>query len=403
MKTRAPHEHPPEAGLALFLRNPHKSPGRKLAFALHKWTGAIVGLYFLFMSVTGVSLVFHDELADILCPPSHVAVGQKRIGFEEVVSNVQKHHIGYKVTGIICPTAGDLPLDVFASSEGSPKLAIEVDPYTAKILGPKKENEVLKILRDLHFNLLNGKTGRTINGIGAIVLLTLSATGVIVWWRGLRDWINGFRFGFKGNFRRVNWTIHSAVGIWALPFLLIWSSSGFYFGFTEFFEKSLNVVFPVSAQKQLASPDDKIEFEENQAGSMAIAALHSTAPSIDKLVNAAKSAAPREDFVERIAFPDKRRSSFRVWLTNTKLADSPSKTQVFLNPASGEVLAVSPSNALPTGDVILQWLTKLHFGNFLGLISKSVWLVIGLTPAILAVTGIVLFTHGWISKRLKRL
>lgn len=403
MKPRAAHEHTPQTGLALYLRNPHKSSLRKFAFALHKWGGAVVALYLLLMSATGVSLVFHDELSDIMCPPRHVNVGQKRADFEKIVSNFQKDHTSYKVTGIICPTAGDLPLDVFASSEDSKKLAVEVDPYTAEILGPKKENEVLKTLRDLHFNLLNGKTGRTINGIGAILLFLLCVTGVVVWWRGLRDWFNGFKLALNGNFRRVNWSIHSALGIWALPFLLVWSVSGFYFGFTTFFEKSLNVVFPVSAQKQLASPDDKIELEENQAGSMAIAALHSIPPSIDKLVNAAKSAAPREDHVERIAFPDKKRSSVRVWLSNTKLADSPSKTQVFLNPVSGEVIAVSASNALPAGDIILQWLTKLHFGNFLGVISKSIWLLIGMTPGILALTGLVLFTHGWISKRLKHL
>lgn len=374
-----------------------------MIFTLHKWVGAVVALWLLTMSLSGVSLVFRDELEELLCPPPTISVGEKRVEFEDFIENMQKKYNGYKVTGFICPRAASRPVQVFAVNDKDKKLSLNADPYTGEILGLRKENEVLEALADLHHNMFNGKTGRAANGIGALCLFALAVTGMIVWWRGIKDWATGFRFSFKGNFRRVNWNMHSAVGVWALPFLLIWSISGFYFGFTAFFEKSLNVVFPVSAQKEVAPPDEKIALEENnQPPSMAIAAMHGAKPNLDKMVESAIAAVPREDYVERIAFPDKRRPTLRIWLCNSRSAEDETKTQVFLDPKSGEVLAVAPSNAAPTGDVILQWLTKLHFGSFWGLASKSIWIFIGLAPAILAISGLSLFVHNITHRRAKR-
>ena len=39
---------------------------------------------------------------------------------------------------------------------------------------------------DLHDNLLQGKKGRRVNGIAALLLLLLSGTGAAIWWPGIR-------------------------------------------------------------------------------------------------------------------------------------------------------------------------------------------------------------------------
>jgi uncharacterized iron-regulated membrane protein len=77
-------------------------------------------------------------------------------------------------------------------------------------------------------------------------------------------------------------------------------------------------------------------------------------------------------------------------------------TQVFMAPKTGQVLAVSTSEAPPTGDQIITWLIKLHFGTFAGTISKCAWLFVGLTPAILSLTGLFLFANGIAARREKK-
>ena len=44
-----------------------------------------------------------------------------------------------------------------------------------------------------------------------------------------------------------------------------------------------------------------------------------------------------------------------------------------------------------TGDKIIRWFSYLHFGNFGGWPSKAVWVVIGLAPAFLFVTGVLMW------------
>ena len=41
---------------------------------------------------------------------------------------------------------------------------------------------------DLHDNLLNGPTGRRVNGVGALALLMLCTSGLIIWWPGASRW-----------------------------------------------------------------------------------------------------------------------------------------------------------------------------------------------------------------------
>src|SRR5690349_21303901 len=143
MKTRAPQARSQDSGMSLYLRTPFKSPTRKMIFTLYKWVGAVVALWLLTMSLSGVSLVFRDELEELLCPPPTISVGEKRVEFEDFIENMQKKYNGYKVTGFICPRAASRPVQIFAVNDKDKKLSLNADPYTGEILGLRKENEIL--------------------------------------------------------------------------------------------------------------------------------------------------------------------------------------------------------------------------------------------------------------------
>jgi uncharacterized iron-regulated membrane protein len=60
-----------------------------------------------------------------------------------------------------------------------------------------------------------------------------------------------------------------------------------------------------------------------------------------------------------------------------------------------------PTDDVPirTGDTILEWFAKAHFGRFSGLTVKIIWGLIGLIPPILFVTGVIMWwnrkVRGW--------
>jgi len=87
----------------------------------------------------------------------------------------------------------------------------------------------------LHTNLLAGSIGRWLNGIGGGCLTFLCLTGAIIWWPGLKYWRRRLQVNWRAGFPRINWDLHSAVGFWCFPFVLVWGLSGFYFAFPQAF------------------------------------------------------------------------------------------------------------------------------------------------------------------------
>ena len=65
----------------------------------------------------------------------------------------------------------------------------------------------------------------------------------------------------------------------------------------------------------------------------------------------------------------------------------------FLQPPSDEV-------PLRSGDVVLEWFARVHIGRFAGLWVKILWGVVGLIPAMLFVTGVIMWwnrkVRGWV-------
>lgn len=90
-------------------------------------------------------------------------------------------------------------------------------------------------LVNLHRNLLFGSTGRLVNGIGAISLTLICVTGAIIWWPGVKHWRRSLTVNWTAHLARIQWDLHSALGLWCFPFILIWGVSGIYFTFPQLF------------------------------------------------------------------------------------------------------------------------------------------------------------------------
>jgi uncharacterized iron-regulated membrane protein len=61
-----------------------------------------------------------------------------------------------------------------------------------------------------------------------------------------------------------------------------------------------------------------------------------------------------------------------------------------------------PSKKLRFGDQVLFWLARLHFGRFAGLPVQIIWTVFGLAPAVLFVTGAVMWWNRVLGPWMRR-
>jgi uncharacterized iron-regulated membrane protein len=84
-----------------WLRRPKSLWVRKALFQVHLWTGIALGLYILVISVSGSAIVFRNELYNSLWPgPRIVAIGNHRLTHDELRDAALRAYPRYKVSWI---------------------------------------------------------------------------------------------------------------------------------------------------------------------------------------------------------------------------------------------------------------------------------------------------------------
>jgi uncharacterized iron-regulated membrane protein len=68
---------------------------------------------------------------------------------------------------------------------------------------------------------------------------------------------------------------------------------------------------------------------------------------------------------------------------------SPSANRVYLEPSTAAVLSFSRAVDRPLSARLFATFAPIHYGEFGGLPIKALWALIGLTPAVLFVTGLI--------------
>ncbi|MGD1096104.1 MAG: PepSY-associated TM helix domain-containing protein [Bryobacteraceae bacterium] len=141
---------------------------------------------------------------------------------------------GYRVVKIGPALNLDQPVDVWLR-RGDEIKKRQFDPRTGSDLGDSVPVSIWLVskLLDLHDNLLAGPTGRKVNGLGALALLTLVVTGLGIWWPGIKTWRRSLTLHRGVGWKRFTWHLHSMIGFWSLGFMLVFGVSGVYLSIPE--------------------------------------------------------------------------------------------------------------------------------------------------------------------------
>jgi uncharacterized iron-regulated membrane protein len=229
-----------------WLRQPQTVWLRRALFQVHLWTGIVVGLYLVVVCSTGSVLVYSNELYLAATPKPIIlpGVGERLTG-EQLEAAAVRAHPGFEVAQMSHPR--------------NPRRAVEVklrrakevierlfDPFTGADLGPAESAGIRAVawLVALHDNLLHGRTGRMVNGIGGLSTVALGLTGLIIWWPGAQRWRRSLTLHRRVGWRRFMWDLHSALGIWTLVFVLLFGFTGAYLGYPRPFHLVGDILEP---------------------------------------------------------------------------------------------------------------------------------------------------------------
>jgi uncharacterized iron-regulated membrane protein len=220
---------------------------RRALFQVHLWTGIGVGLYIFVISVSGSAIVYRREIAKLLWERPSVAASGPLMTAAELSAAVKKLYPRFDVA----PVTIDDPhrAVIVTMTRGERRRERVFDPYTGKDLGDVAPGEPdwLSWLVKLHDDLLADRTGRLVNGVGALFLTVLCLTGIVIWWPGSSRWRRSLILRWNVGWARFNWDLHSAIGFWMFAFVLIWAVSGIYLSYPAPFTDLVDYLQPLAA------------------------------------------------------------------------------------------------------------------------------------------------------------
>jgi uncharacterized iron-regulated membrane protein len=275
---------------------------RKALFQVHLWTGIAIGLYVLAISVSGSAIVFRNTLYKKLSAgPQEFAATGERLTRQQMKEAAVRAYPDYVVSYVFEGRKPNQSVEIWLT-RGSRKKQRLFNPYTGQDVGPAVPAgiKVVAWLADLHINLLAGKKGRAINGAGAGLITLLSLTGAVIWWPGRESWRRSLSIRWSANWKRFNWDLHSAAGIWSLLFVFMWGVTGMLLVFPQPFQELVGRFTPINQPFRRGGP-------------------------------------------------------------------------------------------MALGDQILRWPAWLHFGNRWGWPLETLWVILGLVPVLLFVTGAIMW------------
>lgn len=244
------------------LREPQTLFVRRALFQVHLWTGVALGLYIAVISATGSILVYRNEIYRTFSPqPRLVEHAGTALSLEDLEAAARRTFPDARIVVVEPGPTSNHAADVTLEREGERTRRL-VHPATGADLGPTLPlgYRVSAWMLDLHDNLLGGSTGRRVNGIGALALLVLCGTGLIVWWPGVSRWRRSAFVDIRGTWKRLNWSLHSVLGFWFFAFILMWSLTGLYLSLPDQVSAVLDYIEPLDEANPVERVVDRIQY-----------------------------------------------------------------------------------------------------------------------------------------------
>jgi len=348
---------------------------RSLWFKFHKWIGIVLAIVLIPLSLTGSLLVWHDPLDEMLHPARYAASGPAQFPPSHYVAAARtKLPAGARIVSLALPAgqpveaiAVDPPKD--PGRAGPPqRTAVWLDPVSLRVIdsGPTMDG-IIRFAHDFHGSLLiSGGNGRTLVGVLGGAMLISALTGLWLWWPAVGGFLRGLRWR---RHRHLDGNLHHLTGFWtALP-LAVLSLTGVFISFPAI----LNAVAGAPA---------------GQTGPGGGAARGRTLPLAETRLTADQAVAAALPLAKgapaMITWPTDRQPAWRIAFGG----EGRKRTTVAVDDQTGAAEKARPEERRPGANGLAR---RIHDGDGMAFIWQLIIFLGGITPAILGVTGIIMW------------
>ncbi len=351
-------------------------------YRLHKWTSLLCTLFLLVSCLTGLPLIFHDEIDRLVSPEttSAPAIEIPPIPLERMVAAARLQNP--KMRTLFVTIEEDAPhvnvgMATGLTIQSMPRMLTVFDAYTgAPVQAAQPGQSFMDKVLLLHRGLFAGIPGELFMGLMALLFVVSLVSGALVYGPFMRR----LDFGTirSPGFRRLHWfDLHNLLGIVTLCWTLVVGATGV----MNALSTPLFAMWRASAVPQLlASYGNKPPAERIITADAAAAAARRALPGMK---------------VTGIIFPNPVMSTTHHFLVYTKgrtPVTSRLFTPVLVDAETGQVALAKP---FPWYIRTLEVSRPLHFGDYGGLPLKVIWALFDVATILVLASGIYL----WVSRR----
>ena len=366
-------------------------------YLVHKWSSLIPTAFLLMLCITGLPLIFHDEI--------DAAMGEDA---ETALSGPPSAEGGLPLDAMLDRALAERPGEVplfMAFSQDSPLLTVTTGPApgaagedmtllfldrgTGASLGPAPVNPVMDFLLQLHTDMFLGLPGMLLLGAMGISFVVALVSGTVLYAPFMRKLPFGtVREGRSKRLRRLDQ--HNFLGVVALAWMLVIAVTGAINAFAD----------PLTENWR----DGEIaRMTDAYAGTPPLAP--EDYGSIDTAMAAAQKALPGRS-PQFIGFPGGAWSSgnhYAIFFQGDRPVTQHLLTPALVDAATGEL---TDARTMPVINQALMMSKPLHFGDYGGLPLKLIWAALTLATIWVLWTGIMLWLRrkpGQIERRIEEI
>lgn len=351
-------------------------------FNWHKWTSLICTVFLLYLCITGLPLIFHEEIEHLLQDDKEaVAKSHAKLSLDTLAHIAESKYPGDKVRFVFWDEnqKNKVLFDVVdrpdAPFEKSKYLVL--NEYTGEVLGAPRTDGIMNVILKLHTDMFLGIPGKLFLGIMGILFMISIVSGIVLYGPIMKK----YDFGMvrKNRSKRLKWLdTHNLLGIAITAWMLV-------VGFTGVINTLSDVIIGLWQQGQLAEMTAPYKNQKPISGQLS--SLDAAKQSAETTITDMK--------IALIAFPGTifaGKHHYAVFMRgNTEL------TSKLLKPVliDAETGAVTDSRDMPWYVNALFISEPLHFGNYGGMVLKIIWVIFDVFTILVLITGLYL----WIARR----
>jgi uncharacterized iron-regulated membrane protein len=364
----------------------------KAWYRVHKWTSLICTAFLLILCITGLPLVFREEIAalrinEVRAP--NVPAGTPMARLDRLVNAALQEHPDQRPYTLIWDDEKENVINVttgsFRNGEWDDFHSIPVDARTAQVLGTDEVPtdplsraivSVMSFAITLHTTLFAGEPGRLFLGVMGLLFGAAIVTGAVVYGPFMRKLNFGAVRANKAS--RVYWLdIHNLFGIVATMWMLVVGLTGMVTTFGDLLIKLWEVK---TLSAMMAPYAGKPPLDHFASVDTALAAARQAVPDMDPYFISFPSGVYTTSRHFNILF--RGRTPFTSKLVRPALIDAETGQLASIAEPPWHIKAV-----------LLSY--PLHFGDYGGLPLKIIWAVLDAATILILISGLYL----WLGRR----